>query len=305
MKLIRIVTATVLLLAVILFLALQVPGNVTPAAEEGAKLPPLPAASSSVRVHFLVTARAEMPEAFTLAKGSLFEGFEMVHGAILVGHGKDSLLFDSGLGTMVDEQFEADMPYWLRPFMAYEMGVPVVEQLRDQKELPYPDRIFLSHAHWDHASGIVDFPDLQVWLPEQEYEFTKTGVPPAVFPSQVNSPDTLWQPFTFNTVSYAGFTESLDLFGDGTVVLVSLSGHSPGSVGMFVNADDGVRRFFIGDAAWNVKSVETLRRKFWVSSSFADGDAEKTDRVIAKIHALSKANPELKIISAHDYGSWR
>ena len=88
------------------------------------------------------------------------------------------------------------------------------------------------------------------------------------------------------------------------MVLVGLAGHTPGSVGLFVNAKDGVRRFFVGDAVWNLKAVQELRRKFWLSSLFVDNDRAETDRVVAKLHALMQANPELKVIPAHDLSTW-
>ncbi|MDF1662458.1 MAG: MBL fold metallo-hydrolase, partial [Planctomycetota bacterium] len=207
----------------------KLPGNVPPPTEAGVKLPALPKASSKVEIHFLMTGKAKTLEGLTIAQGSLTTGFEIGHGAVLVKHGEDCFLFDTGLGRSIDAQFGADMPYWIRPMMAYEKGTAVVDQLESSKELPKPKRIFLSHAHWDHASGVVDFPDLEIWLPAEELEYLKVAKPPEVLPSQVSSSDIKWAPYTLKESNYAGFPRSFDVYGDGTVVLVGLNGHSPGS----------------------------------------------------------------------------
>ena len=290
------------LLAIVLIV--NVPGNI-PLSTQAATLPPLPPASVDVDLHFLKTAHATTLEAFTMAQGSIFEPFELVHGALLVSHREDSFLFDTGLGTRIDAQFTADIPAWLKPLLAYEKGVPVVEQLRINSELPQPNRIFLSHAHWDHASAVVDFPELEIWVTAAEFQYLRTAEPPGVLPSQVSSPDILWRQYELTETHYAGFTQSFDVFGDGTAVLVGLAGHTPGAVGLFVNSKDGGRRFFIGDTVWNRDAIRKLRSKFWISSLIVDSDRDSTNLLVARLEALLRANPELKIIPAHDGRAWQ
>jgi glyoxylase-like metal-dependent hydrolase (beta-lactamase superfamily II) len=258
-----------------------------------------------VSVHFLKTAFAKTAEAFTIAGGSLFKSFRMVHGAVLVQHGKDTFLFDTGLGQQIDAQFAKDMPFWLKPMMAYQKQASVLELLKKNPALPRPKRIFLSHTHWDHASGVVDFPKLEIWVTKEELHYTKTAKESGLFPSQVGPKSIRWRPYQLQAKPYAGFPESYDLYGDGTVVFVRLFGHTPGSVGLFVNAKDGIRRFFVGDAVWNVDSIKKRRGNFWISSRIADHNTKKARRVIAQLHALHKANPTLQIIPAHDLRTWK
>ncbi len=301
MKKILIVVIT---LTVIFATVLNIPGNIKPIEPKENKLPSLPTSSDLVSVHFLDTARFQTPEAFTVAGGSIFKTIEMIHGAILVTHGSDSFLFDTGLGENVDLQFEQDMPAFLVPFMAYEKGQSVFAQLNENSNLPKPSKIILSHAHWDHASGIMDFPELDVWVRDSERNYMKEEGPPAIFPSQVSSPDIKWRTYSLSSDDYAGFPDSLDIYDDGSAVIVSLSGHSPGSVGLFVNSKEGKRYFFIGDAVWNLDGIKKLKTKFWISSFLVDHDKEKTNEIIAKIHALAAANPELVIVPAHDRRAW-
>ncbi len=294
-------------LVLALAVVLNIPGTVARQEQPSMIIPPSPAAAESVKIHFLSTATIDTPEAFAFAQGSLFKTFAMVHGAILIQHGNASLLFDSGLGRSADQQFAQDMPAWLKPFMAYRKGVAAVDQIRTLG-LPSPKRIFLSHAHWDHASGLLDFPEAETWVTAAEHAYLRT--PDArkggqVFPTQVDSAAIRWHDYSLENAPYAGFEKSYDIYGDGTLVLVSLAGHSPGSVGLFVNSQDGQRRFFIGDAVWSVRAIEKSRHKFWVSSRLLDNNREATGHIIAKLELLMRSNPQLKVIPAHDLSAWR
>ncbi|PHS14054.1 MAG: MBL fold metallo-hydrolase [Kangiella sp.] len=302
MKRILIVVIT---LTVILATVLNIPGDIKPIEPNENKLPPLPTSSDLVNVRFFDTAHFQTPEAFTVAGGSIFKTIEMIHGAILVTHGSDSFLFDTGLGESVDSQFEQDMPAFLVPFMSYQKGKSVLAQLRANSTLPKPSKIILSHAHWDHVSGIMDFPELDIWVTNAERNYMKEEGPPAIFPSQVSSPDIKWRTYSLSADDYAGFSDSLDIYDDGTAVLVSLSGHTPGSIGLFVNTREGKRYFFIGDAVWNLDGLEKSRSKFWISSFLVDQDKEKTNAIVAKIIALVISNPELIIVPAHDRRAWK
>jgi hypothetical protein len=51
--------------------------------------------------------------------------------------------------------------------------------------------------------------------------------------------------------------------------------------------------------------VKKLRGKSFAASSFADHDSDSTKAVIAQLHALLQANPELLIVPAHDLSAWK
>ncbi len=304
MKKLKITLIVIIVLVIAIFGLFNIPGDISIPTQARYELPPISSASSKVEIYLLETGHVNTPEAFTMAQGSLFKSFSIIHGAVLVKHDNDVFMFDTGLGRNIDSQFAEDMPFWLKPLMEYEKEDPAVDQLQNSN-LPQPNHIILSHAHWDHASGVVDFPNLEIWVLSSELEYIKSALPPAIFPSQVGSPDIKWKEYKLNKINYAGFSQSLDLYGDGTVVLVALPGHSPGSVGLFVNAKDGVRRFFVGDAVWNLNAVQNLKKKFWLSSNMVDDDKKATSLIVAKLYALMQANPDLKIIPAHDKSTWK
>lgn len=265
---------------------------------------PVAAAADGAGVQLAIvrTAGLHVREGLVYAGGSF--GKEVVNSfsAILVHRGDQVLLFDSGLGAQVAAQYRADMPWWQRPFFRYEDPVlPVAAQLGGTG-LPPVSRIILSHSHWDHASGLADFPGAEVWAAREEIGVAAhpCGGVGGAWPSQLALPGLKWRELRFAAVPYMGFAHSLDLFGDGSVVLVPLFGHTPGSVGMFATSAGGRRYFFVGDAVWNADALKTEAPKFWPARLLVDADAAATQRAIGQIHRVQQATPGLVVVPAHD-----
>ena len=236
-------------------------------------------------------------DALTLADGSWTEKVHLNHTAVLIQHHAATLLFDTGLGSQAEAQFKQDMPWWDKPLFRFGNVNPVRDQLAGSGI--HIDRILLSHAHWDHASGLADFPNVPVWAPYAEIDYAHIATPPAVFPSEFSA-STRWQPYGFDGGPYLAFDRSLDLFGDGSLVLVPMPGHTPGSVGLFVTLDNGRRYFFSGDTSWRLEGFDGPRQKFWASSRLVDLNREQTLAQLAKVHEMLLAHPDITVVPAHD-----
>ena len=256
-------------------------------------------------VSFSVIVTAESggaQEAMVVASGSWFTQRKLVHNAILIKHPQGDLLWDSGIGKEVESQMEV-FAFWEKQLFAIENVRPAITQLNDSQ---YPvesiKAIIPSHMHWDHVSAIEDFPSTPVWIQKQEHEAAHQGEPPGFVLSQFDSPKIQWQFIELDNTPYEGFAKSLDIYADGSLVLVDLSGHSKGHLGLFVNTPDQGRYFFIGDASWALKGIKDNRGRpkivQWATG--VDENAEKAEAVINKIHSLSQADPELIIVPAHD-----
>jgi glyoxylase-like metal-dependent hydrolase (beta-lactamase superfamily II) len=120
------------------------------------------------------------------------------------------------------------------------------------------------------------------------------------WPSQVGLKSIHWQALDFKPAPYHGFDKSIDVFGDGKVVLVPMFGHTPGSIGMFLTTDSGKRFFFCGDAVWRAEAVTDASPKFWLASLIVDTDREQTHRTIEQMRDLVKQDPGLVVVPAHD-----
>ena len=250
----------------------------------------------------VLTASLAVREGMLFADGSLSKQSTTVFSAVLVKHGVDYFLFDSGLGSKIDTQYQRDMPLWQRPFFSYEHPVRPVRTQLERAGLPLIRRIILSHSHWDHASGIADFPEAQVWADPAEVRLARhptTGVG-GTWPSQVGTAGTSWHPIVWQPMPFGGFLSSLDLYGDGKVVLVPLFGHTPGSIGMFVTTDSGHRYFFCGDAVWSAAAINSASPKIWPARQLVDHDAKLTQSTIDQLRSLSVRQPELVVVPAHD-----
>jgi glyoxylase-like metal-dependent hydrolase (beta-lactamase superfamily II) len=261
---------------------------------------PAPAAPPAVRFSIIKTASLQTHE-WLLFSGGRFEAAENAFSAFLIQHGDQLFLLDSGLGRQVDAQFDADMPGWSRLFFRYDKPVhAVVDQLAEAGIGPIK-RIVVSHSHWDHLSGLPDFPQAEVWLAAAEHEVVRkpSQTVGGAWPSQTAS-TTAWKDIEFSGPTFEGFLASHDMFGDGRVVLVPMPGHTPGSVGLFLTVDSGRRFFFVGDVIWHTGALKDGAPKNWMARWLLDHDVDQTQAAIGLIRAAMARDPKLIVIPAHD-----
>jgi glyoxylase-like metal-dependent hydrolase (beta-lactamase superfamily II) len=241
-------------------------------------------------------------EAMAVDGGSFFKVRKMIHPAVLISHPKGDFLWDSGIGNNIEDQMSV--------FSWFESLIFSIENLnsaRSQLESQQYDfdklmAIIPSHMHWDHVSGLEDFVGTPVWLQKRSYDEALQGKVPGFIQSQYDSPQINWHFIELDAQPYLGFKKSLDIYGDGSAVLVDLNGHSDGHLGLVITLSNGERYFFIGDTTWSILGIENNKsRPALVKWLFGvDTDFEMNASVIAKIHTLSIKHPGLMIVPAHD-----
>lgn len=257
------------------------------------------AAGPPVSFTILRTGGVRPPEALTFAGGRLLARTDIVHAAVLIRHGDDSLLLDTGLGRNIDRQFATDEPWWAKPLFGYQRGVAAANQLK-QAGLPSPPLIVLSHAHWDHASGLEDFSDARIIAGEAEPAFARQVHRGAVFPSQFPTVDGRWRTARFDGPPLGEYGPTADLYGDGSVRLVRMPGHTPGSLGLLLTTETGRRFFFVGDTVWRSEAIQRGAPKFWLASRILDNDRAGTLEQIRRLGRFHKAFPDVTLLPAHD-----
>jgi len=258
-----------------------------------------------LRLSMMVTATVMAPEAVMFEGGSWFKSRKMGHSAILLCHPDALLMFDTGLGRDIDQQFKA-MPFYLKPLFSYEILKPATEQLDIESFCPGRKlQIALSHLHWDHASGIEDFKGAPVWTPAEELSSGRnSGNKAGYLGNQFDSSDIQWKPLDFKKQNYENYKNSLDFFGDGSVIFVPMGGHTKGSAGMFVNFADGRRFFFTGDTSWSLEGFARPAHKHALMRKIVDGNVSETEQELRRVHALMQLYPDLHVIPAHDYNAY-
>lgn len=299
------VGVAVLLLAAMAFLAWQ-DRPLDARAVEG--LPEIPAEWPAARppqgLAFSVLRTGESAgtvEALVVAGGRWFTPRRPVHSAVLIRHPQGSLLFDTGLGREVASQFAVNGVID-REFFGYRAEEPAHAQLLRHGVAPASLlAIVPSHMHWDHISGLPDFPDTDVWVQGAEREQAGRGRPPAFLQSQFSGVKR-WRELGFEPRPYLGFAAQRDVFGDGSVVLVPLAGHTAGHVGLFLHLPSGRRYFFTGDVTWTLEGLQRPADRPWITRNAVklDHDAPANRRAIVHIHRLMAKHPQLVVVPAHD-----
>jgi N-acyl homoserine lactone hydrolase len=237
-------------------------------------------------------------ESFVYRGGRWSERFESGMAAILVRHPKATFLFDTGFGSDVDEHVKT-IPSLMKALTTYDKEAPAAEQLRGHGIAPEQiDMILISHSHWDHVSGWEDFPQAEGWVTKEEASYVRTLPDHELIKRMVGK--MRLREIDLTGGPYENFDRSLDLFDDRSVVLVPLPGHTPGSMGMFVNLRSSKRFFFIGDLTWAVEGVRLPAERPWVSRKLVDLDEDEVRRSIVKVHQLANRYPDLVIVPAHD-----
>ncbi len=268
--------------------------------------PPAPTQTPRPRAHVqfsvIKTGHVTTSEGLLFKGGDFGKSVDSNFSAFLIERGDESLLLDTGMGSQIAAQYEQDMPRWQRLFFKYGDVISTAKSQLAGAGMANISAILLSHSHWDHASGLSDFAGVPIWLTEPEHAYLKN--PNAnggrAWPSQVDGRDLNWQPVALNGSAYMGFERSLDVFKDGSVVLVPLFGHTPGSMGVFVTVTSGKRYFFVGDVIWSVSALKKAAPKFWPASLFVDQDRTQTQHAIEQIQAALALDPELIVVPAHD-----
>jgi glyoxylase-like metal-dependent hydrolase (beta-lactamase superfamily II) len=176
-----------------------------------------------------------------------------------------------------------------RPVTGLDTALAAVGRRPDEIDFALP-----THLHWDHISGLVELPAaVPVRTLPVERDFILGGSGFATGPLLGRTFDT----YELDGPPVLTFDRSHDLFGDGSVVLVDLAGHTPGSVGVLLAVQGGHRVLLAGDAVWHGLQVRLLREKAPFPGNLVDADRDAAFAVVHRLHALPD---NIEVIASHD-----
>ncbi|MFC9476180.1 MBL fold metallo-hydrolase [Nocardia sp. NPDC056952] len=219
--------------------------------------------------------------------------------AFVVRHPKATFLVDPGICVDVQDRAVVELPRILRLAVTPPKDVlDIRESLRRSGiEANALDFALPTHLHWDHIAGLLDLPGLALRLHRPEHEWAMEGPVAPVGGVRRAVRERPLDVYDLDGPPVLTFARSRDLFGDGAVVLVDLSGHTPGSVGVLSRTEHGPV-LLAGDAIWHNLQTEELRQKSGYPGMLADNDRTETWRTVHRLHAIRGA---VRIIPSHDH----
>ncbi|WP_434425125.1 MBL fold metallo-hydrolase [Nannocystis pusilla] len=265
------------------------------------ELPPASPPAEMALVH-LPTGLTRRSAGFAYRGGAFSDRREFTMSAALVRHPRGDVLIDTGFGRDIDAHF-GQMPLYFRATTRYEAATPAAQQLGATGYARARLRgILLTHAHWDHVSGVPDFPGTPVLVPAEERAFIAEGGSLTAVAREFA--EVRYEEYRFDGGPYLGFPASHDLYGDGAIVVVPAFGHTPGSVIVFVTLPGERRYAFLGDLVWQLEGITQRAERAWPLRVLADADAEGVRENLLRVAAIAARFPEIVLVPAHDARSF-
>ena len=163
------------------------------------------------------------------------------------------------------------------------------------------DTAILSHLHQDHMGGLPELAGADLLVAKAEWAELSKPLPEVrgFLRQHIQLPGLKWHqvdPEPTADPKLAPFTSSLDLMGDGSLVLVPTPGHTAGSMSLLVQRRRQSPLLLVGDLTYQVELLERGQ----VPGVGAHRQLVETTR---NVLALKKAMPDLVILPAHDPGA--
>jgi glyoxylase-like metal-dependent hydrolase (beta-lactamase superfamily II) len=294
--------AAALALAISSFLPQRFDTYRWPEAETGDSSTITGAGWPQVEVQFLRCGTITIPEPIAVRGLFSLAPCTIAHSAVLVRHPRATFLFDTGLCSDIFRFLEGQSLFFRKTLANFRFVQSLRSHLVEQQLEPGDlDFVLLSHLHWDHVSGIPDLPGLPLRVNRVEYDAARSGLLDAneSLVRRLMGKNAV-ELFDLDGPPCEGFRASHDLFGDGSIMLVPLPGHTAGSTGMFINRANGPRLFLLGDAAWvsqNYLRPATMHPFIWSRVTADDATARQT---LIDLHHFARRHPEVAMLAMHD-----
>jgi len=169
--------------------------------------------------------------------------------------------------------------------------------------------IILSHFHGDHIAGVRDFPEAQLIYLPKAYDAVRSlgpvaavkagflsGLLPGDFADR--SLPLMRQPERWTKASEGfPFSEVYDIFGDGSLLGVEVSGHAEGMIGILLST--GEQDYFLcADTVWSSRAFREQRRPHALAGIIMS-DRSEYRKNFDKLVRLHQQFPEIRIVPSH------
>jgi glyoxylase-like metal-dependent hydrolase (beta-lactamase superfamily II) len=272
---------------------------------------------NKIKVRVFNTAWVRTRKSLLLA-GAKFEPFKVATLFAVIEHPqKGIILFDTGHHTQFNTATQK-FPYRIHKILTpcdLKEEENAVNQLKKTGINPHNVKaIIISHGHADHIPGIVDFPDAKIILNRVEldcmcWDHTKRHAVKLLTNGYLKSlynhcrNEIISVDFAIRGKSHGFFNRAVDLWDDGSMVLVALPGHTKGQMGLYMHDVESRDLFFVGDAAY---VQDNIRNNIPTSKLFQVVYASPADfvKTLEMLHNLQQSHPDLLMIPSHCPETW-
>jgi glyoxylase-like metal-dependent hydrolase (beta-lactamase superfamily II) len=266
-----------------------------------------------MKIYFFATGFGNVAKGL-FVQGAGFKSVRFPILSVLIERDHDLVLFDTGIGTRINEEMRPPI-YWGNLFFHRCIMRTQFMPQRDALVHQLPrlgfqssdvKNVIISHLHWDHAGGMRDFPNAHFIVNRKEWnfatqlagvqlyknafikeQFCESGLNIELMETDLSKP-------------FLNFPASHDIFGDDSMVLVDLPGHSPGLMGLYVTMPSGRRFLFSADTFYFPEGLEQrIPKSKFMQSLVSEG--MEAGSSIDKVYDLMNSEPELEIVGSHDY----
>ncbi|MCT0017728.1 MBL fold metallo-hydrolase [Lactococcus lactis subsp. lactis] len=220
-------------------------------------------------------------------KGIKKEQRKFPAGCLLFQHDGEYYLYDTGYAPRVLENGWYSKIYNLfNPTTCPQNEALIVQLAKDGIQASDIKGIIISHLHPDHIGGLRDFPKAKIYLSRKSFETYK-------YPKLLDLIFINLFPNDFeNRVKILETINNVDFFGDGSLILKDISGHTAGQIGLIFPFD---KIFYAADSSWGEDLIDKKMKK---KAQLIQNDYQLYKENIVQVKKEQKKG--IDIIFSHD-----
>ena len=214
----------------------------------------------------------------------------------LIKHGSEWLLWDTGVpeATLNDPRGWSTLP----KLIVYHLDKSLTDQLAEIGLKPGDiGRVAISHTHGDHIGNMGLFPNSTVVMQQAEYSWIHSPNGPN---DNVNQLMALARKLLGTPKNLQLIDGDTDVFGDGSVTLVSTPGHTPGHQSLLIHLRNSGFIILSGDVVHLEGNFEKNIDVVYNQCRMYVGDTTPESRKnwIADLDRLAALNPTI-VVAGH------